>query len=316
MACLVGFIMILFAGLRFEVGTDWAAYAWFYRDTVNNVEIGYAFVNNTFSNLGINYNVFLMFLNTVSILLVYFAFKKNARLLVIAFLIFFSDLYLYFNLSGIRQAIAISITLYSVTYALERKFLKFLLCVILAACFHVTSAVFLLAYFIPRYNFKLKHYLLIVGILVLFSTGVYSLVNVFTGMLAYKIKFYLELQEQVENIQSLFIIGIAKRLIIILLVIFFGQKLLKEERTIYFFNLYLVGMGIYLSTFLISPDIGVRLASYFLIFDVLLASNLIFVNTDFPRRLVILVLLSTMAIYKISTYTQQKPYLYNSIFSK
>jgi hypothetical protein len=317
MACLVGFIMILFAGLRHEVGTDWNAYEWFYNDKTNGVEVGYAFINNTFSDLKINYNIFLLFINGVSITLVYFGLKKNSKLLVISFLIFFSDLYLYFNLSGIRQAVAISITLYSVTYALERKFLKFLFCIIIAACFHVTSAIFLIAYFIPRYNFRLKHYLIMIGALALISTGVYSLVNIFsTGVLAYKIKFYLELQEQVENIQSLFVIGIMKRLIIIFMVLFFGRKLLKEERTIFFFNLYLVGTGLYVSTFLISPDIGVRLASYFLIFDVVLAGNLVFVNTDFPRRLLILFLLSSMAMYKISTYTQQKPYIYKSIFSK
>lgn len=50
----------------------------------------------------------------------------------------------------IRQGIATAICLYSVRYVLDRKFWKFMLCLVIAYQFHQSSMVFFLAYWLVR----------------------------------------------------------------------------------------------------------------------------------------------------------------------
>lgn len=119
--------MLLLVSLRDKVGTDWDAYYEFYRDTTDRIEIGYAFLNNLFSNLALPYNFFLFIINGFSLTLMFFFMKRNSIFLSIGLLIFFSDLFLYYNFSGIRQAIALSITCFSINFAIDRKLFFFIL---------------------------------------------------------------------------------------------------------------------------------------------------------------------------------------------
>lgn len=63
-----------------------------------------------------------------------------------------------------RQALAISILLFSVYYIQKRKFLRFLILVLLATSIHLTSIVFLITYFIYGYKYK-KEYLFVSAII-------------------------------------------------------------------------------------------------------------------------------------------------------
>ena len=124
------FLLLLLVSLRNGVGTDWDAYSSFYKETTDRTEFGYAFVNNLFSNLGFPYYLFLFIINGFSLLLIYLFLRRNSALLTIGLLIYFSDLFLYYNLSGIRQGIAISITCFSINYAIKRNFILFLIFII------------------------------------------------------------------------------------------------------------------------------------------------------------------------------------------
>lgn len=309
----IAIILILFAGLRDKTGTDWFSYTDFYRYGDDNIEPGYILINNIFRNANIHYNIFLVFINIISLVLVYFAFRKHAKLVSIAFLIYYCELYLYFNFSGMRQAIAISITLFSISYAIEKKFLKFVALIFIASTFHLTSLIFLVAYFIPREKMQLHHYVILVLFFLSISSAIYGILNFATGNLGDKLKFYAELDTHSENIQSLFIVGIIKRSLILIMLLIFGKSFFRSENNMYFINLYLFGFGIYLSTYLISPDMGVRLGAYFLIFDTIIVGRLIFANSKILRRLSIIGIFSIIALYKIYTYVQLDTYKYQSI---
>lgn len=310
---IIAFIMVLFASLRDKVGTDWNAYYDFYIYKSDKVEIGYAAINNYFSNLEIPYNFFLLFLNSISLLLIYKSLKKYAVFFVISLLLFYCELYLYLNLSGIRQAMAISIIIYGIKYSIDRKSFKFLLIVLLAATFHITSLIFIIAYFIPFRKFNKKEFILIGGMFAFLSTFIFIMANFLEGDLAHKAKFYLEWQKNDPNIKLNYIVGAIKRTIILALIYLYGKKLLETKNGVYFFNLYLIGYGMYLSTYLTSPDIGTRMSSYFLIFEIFLAGNLILVNQKLTTRLIIVTVFSLQAIYKISTYMINDYYTYHNI---
>ena len=63
------FILILFVGLRdgTSVGTDSPAYYANYLYKFWDVEYGYKFLNEFFSTNDINYNIFLILINTISL---------------------------------------------------------------------------------------------------------------------------------------------------------------------------------------------------------------------------------------------------------
>jgi hypothetical protein len=309
----IGLIMVLLAGMRDRVGTDWDAYFDFYKETTDRVEIGYGFLNNMFSKLSIPYNLFLLFINGFSLCLMVLFMKRHTFFPVLAMLIFYSDLYLYFNLSGIRQALALSITCFSITYALNKQFVKFLLLVLLAACFHSSAIVFLIAYFLPRGDLNLRHLVLFsVGFigLSLFLDSISDLITLYTLKDA---NYYINSQEKAGNLLGLFYVGIIKRLIIIGIILTFGKRIFQHLR--YFFNIYLFGFAIYLCTYMISPDIGVRLSSYFTIFDIILAGNLVYFIESRGLRISLVTIFALMAIYKLFGYMSDQFYQYNSIFN-
>lgn len=305
--------LVLFAAFRDNVGTDWLAYYSFYVDKTDDLEPGYRFFNNFLSSHGVPYYVFLLFLNSLSLFLFFISLKRYAIFFVVSLLLFYCELYLYFNFSGVRQGIAISIVVYSIRFTINRRLFQFLICIFLAIMFHYTSLVFVIAYFIPFRKFSKKEYVFITVMFLFLSTLIFFIANLLDGDLARKAKYYLEWHENDPNIKLNYIIGAVKRSIILAMIYFFGKKVLETRNGIYFFNLYLIGFGMYLSTYLISPDIGTRMSSYFLIYEIFLAGNLIMVNQKLTTRLLIVTIFSFQASYKISTYMSIDWYNYHNI---
>lgn len=309
------FFLFLLAGLRDKVGTDWAAYYTYYQETTDKVEIGYAFLNNSFSNLGLPYNSFLLFVNGISLTLMYFFLRKNSLFMVIAALVFFSDLYLYFNLSGIRQAIATSITCFSISYAIDRKFWKFSSLILLACCFHLSAIIFVIVYYLPKSKLTYSQILFFgLGFLMtlIFLNSIADLITLYTMKAA---DYYVNVQSKEGNLLSLFYVGIFRRLIILGVIAAFGRKMFQEENFQYFFNIYLFGFAIYLSTYMVSPDIGVRMSSYFTIFDIILVGNLIFYTEKMWARILLVTIFSSIAIYKLVGYMNTDFFDYHSIIN-
>ena len=77
-----------------------------------------------------------------------------------------------FMMSIYRQWCAIPILLYSIKYILKKDFLKFLVCVCIAFCFHKTSIVFLMVYFLS--DIKSTKYTLIGSLLLSLFTFAFS----------------------------------------------------------------------------------------------------------------------------------------------
>lgn len=95
---------------------------------------------------------------------------KNVYVYIILFVI---TRYYFCSLNIMRQALAMLIVLYSLKYIANKKFLKYLLCILLAGGFHFTSYIFIPLYFILGKNIKIKKYAffstIIVPILIVIS---------------------------------------------------------------------------------------------------------------------------------------------------
>lgn len=310
------FTMVLFAGLRYQVGTDWDAYFLNYKLFYWETEWGYKYVNLFFSKtLEAPFNLFLLLYNALSLYLVSRYIKALSGYYLVALLIFYSDLFMYYNLSGMRQAMATSFTCFSLIFAVKKQMKLFLFFVIIASFFHVTSIVFLVVYFLPRKSLNVKSLILITFA---FITVVYLFSN-YIGSIDYlskKAEYYTEIQENDQNLPMLFAVGLAKRSIIIFIFLMFYAKLKDIPNLPYYFNIYLIGFIIYASLYMVSPDFGVRFSSYYTIVDTILVGNIIYFVKSRSIKISVLLLFVCLSLYKVNVYASEKTYQYKTILNK
>lgn len=317
-------ILLLTASLRFEVGDDWNSYVGFYtdRDLSGSTEIGYRLINDFFGDLGLPYNLFLLIISSITLFFTYKFIYLNAKFKQLGLLIFFYDIFFYLHLSGIRQAIALSITCIGFNYALKKRFLKYLLVVLLASTFHKSALIALAIYFIPREGFNfysifksIKFYLALCVIILVSYVPFEFFINFFEDVNLKNVFYYLNQHYKSENIVADYYIGIVKRSIVIFFYILYRRYLSSDNLTHYFFNVYLIGFLTFLCLYLSSPDIGTRLSIYFTIFEILIIVNLVYYIPRFKDRFFILITYIAVTTIKLLDYMNRDSYQYHSILT-
>lgn len=307
-------VLILFAGLRDGVGTDWKAYYNFYVRTTQKVELAYSGLNNLFSSFGLPYNAFLVVTNLISVGLIARFLFSHSRFYLLGVLLFYSNLYLYYNFSGMRQSLAIAVTCWSFTYAKNRKIFVFLLLVSLATLFHSSAFIFVFAYFIPRSKMTYSVvFWAIIGFIILYYSldAVSHFLTLYTGNNA---DYYVNVIEKPESLLSLFIIGILVRSVPLIVLYVFRNSIYGSDTMIYMLNIYLFGYALYLTTYVISPDIGVRLSSYFLIYEIAIVGLLLSLLKVKRTKFIIMYVFSLISLYRLYGYSQSSYYDYAFIF--
>lgn len=306
-------VLALFAALRWGVGTDWDAYYNFYKELHYPGEPGYNLVNNIFSSLAVNYSAFLFIVNVTALSLMAIFLLRHSYIPLFAFLIFYSDLFLYLNFSGIRQAISLSIALFAYQYAERRDLTKFVLFVLLAASFHVSALAFSLVYVLPRQRMQ-------VSTIVFLAVGIFAFAQFFDYFVYYidlglgkNMAYYVVDHAKGDNIESDFLVGIIRRSIILFFVALHYHRFKTITSAQYILNIYVIGFIIYLLTYMISADIGVRVSLYFTFFEVIIASNLLYSLNRLPNRVLFATAYLMVCFYKIYGYSSYDTYIYNSI---
>ena len=296
--------MLLLVGLRDGrvVGLDSPAYYEFYLEQLPSVEVGYKYLNYFFSSLGLNYNIFLLFINFIILFNISKFIRLNSYYLILPLFIYFSDFFFYYSFSGIRQSIAMSFTALSIYYIFENKNKLALLLILIGSLFHVTALIFIVAFFVPNARSKISKYakffiVLTVGAIL----GSYIIESI--PYLNSKFMYYSSSQEQLDNTFFNYINGIVKRLIVLISVLLVFRNFFSNNKNFYLYNLYLVGFVVYVASYMISPDFGVRLGSYFIIVDCLLISRYISSANQLVNKIFLFLIFMLVAMYKIYTYT-------------
>lgn len=152
-------ITVFFIGLRYYTGSDWSGYINYFNTVSwdnNNYEFGYKILNLFVKNTVNNY-FFVQFLATLffSFSVFRFYYKYNNQYLFLsiflAISLFFSSLFM----AQIRQSLAIGVLLFGTRFLLDGRWIKYCICVFIAALFHKT-AVFAFVFFlfcvdVPKY---------------------------------------------------------------------------------------------------------------------------------------------------------------------
>lgn len=160
----VAFIIIIQGMRSFSVGVDLKAYEPIFlttsvssfKEIINSHKDEWLFyiLNWLVSLVGGNFRTFL-FLVSISIFVpLALIILKYSKMPYLSLLLFIYLDFFVFTLSGLRQTMAIGVTLISFIYIKKRKIIPFFVLVTIACLFHKSAFVFFLAY--PIYHFRLN----------------------------------------------------------------------------------------------------------------------------------------------------------------
>ncbi len=182
--------LIVVAGLRYRVGTDFGFYynalenyppkLWEYIRKVD--EPGFpiiASIINLFTNDGA---VFIFVTATITIgMILYVTYKYTDTYVFSSLLFIFTGIWSG-SFNGVRQFFAAAIICLGHRFILNKKPWKYLLCVLLAFLFHASAIVMIIPYFISRNKISVKNILILtIGSIVLLNN--YELIFSFIGAL-------------------------------------------------------------------------------------------------------------------------------------
>ena len=153
--------LALTSGLRYETGIDYFAYLNIFEGSQNimefnffasYVEPSYAFLNSLFYSLGFDINIMYLTISLITTAILLNSFKRyiGQKYYLLAVIIYYSVSYFLLDMSGVRQAIALSAFVYSIRFIIERRFWKFFFVIVIAFTFHRSAAILLVVYPISR----------------------------------------------------------------------------------------------------------------------------------------------------------------------
>ncbi len=194
-------IFILFKGLRWDTGTDWAQFYacfedskwsnifsyWRYGFDTETMEFGYVFLNVLGRTLLGHFTLFLLVTNAFILIVLGKLIKEHIPQHHIAVL---AILLLSMEFFPVRQSLSIAIFCFSIPFILERNIKKFIICLLICFTIHRSSLLGIIAYPLINYNYKYKYNVLIYSVIFSLSTILYSafdflhsidLINTLTG---------------------------------------------------------------------------------------------------------------------------------------
>lgn len=273
-------IVVLFIGLRWQTGTDWTNYRDYYLYAympdalTSSFGIGFRIVNQIVRSVGISYSGYLLIYTAIYIGIMTLCFDEDKYEMAGWLMLLFYSSFLIAWMGTARQIMAVAICLYSIRFILSRNWAKFLLCVAIATCFHVTALCFLVAWPAARLRLTLwmtwialvlteAAALLHVGRLMVQAVGNELGIPYLSRMLA----IYANAHSQSAYLAY---VGSPARTALfyatrLLPLLFFTLcfRLFKSERDQLYFKLYLLSVIIFVFFYEVIPMIPLRAGMYF-----------------------------------------------------
>lgn len=269
-------ILISLSSLRWERGTDWESYYFFYYgfDAItmdSYMEPGFNLFTSINKAIAPFYTFQLFMMAILSICCIAVTIYKYSIFPFISLLVWFSMSLA--NLFPVRQTIAVALLVYASKYIINKEKYKFIVILCIAISFHYSALVYSAAYYLFH-----KHYsrycliiMLFIGIVIaiMLESFVSNILYTFGGdFFQERLSYYIETSSD-ENFgsayspQEVLFRGIANRSLLFVIPILFLEK--KRQSDVVFngfFNLYCFAFVLFVLLVPISPVLG-RLATYY-----------------------------------------------------
>jgi|GEM_PF-4840101 len=240
-------MLIFFASIRVNIGTDYEAYLRMYYQMPNNIELGYRLLNLISRKMDMGVNFVFLISSIIIIFNIVKAAKKSETDITLFIFLYFCLYYFSHNYNVLRHGIAASFILVSIVEAKNSNYKNMILNLIFGYLFHrVTLAVapFLL---ISKLKINKLTYIYITLISLLFYFNdfflfIISLINKYfsESIIMYKIDYYQTgffLDYDISKTAFGFPLGFYLKIIIFLLCVITPEvyKNRKYEINIYFY---------------------------------------------------------------------------------
>lgn len=211
------FVLAIFSSIRsYLVGSDSINYTADFRSQLDvsyfyfrpEVEYGYQILKYIILIFTKNY-FWLFFISSLIVLSCYLSFfRKYSKNYFLSIFIFITFGFYTFYFNGLRQGLAMAITVLAIPFLIDNKFLKFSLIILIASLFHKTALIMFLFYFIVNLRVKIEYKVIAVFI---GSLGLSRFVVNYLALVNNKYESYAEVSEKAGGYLTLifyFIIGI------------------------------------------------------------------------------------------------------------
>lgn len=168
---LISFYLIAFAILRSKVvGNDTSTYIELFKSIATNndfpqysnrYEFGYLIYNKICSLVSKKPQTIIIVTGIITTTCYLFFIKRYSKSIILSIFLFIFLRFYDDTLNVLRQCLAICIIFTSYKYLLNRNFIKFIFCIIIAFLFHKTAIIFLLAWWITSIKLNKKNLLLL-----------------------------------------------------------------------------------------------------------------------------------------------------------
>ena len=322
---LLAFLVLTWlAALRVDTGTDYNTYAQIWAQTL---DVSEATVDDVFFQflepLFLATNTLLKTLTDNSV--AFFAFYALLTVYPLhraivhfrinqahGYAVYFCVFYLPYAFNGMRQAVAMSLFLFSLKYILTNRPLPVWLIGIVASGFHLTGFLIPLAYYahrvMERRNWSPRT-VLMVGLPCAAAVGQAGLGGrIFFAAFDYKIETYSELFSEGNTIaNTVFRIMLASILV-------FSARLRPDDRTVcQLLNIYLLGLFIYLGLSEFNV-LATRFNMFFRVLEVILIP-LVIARLQGPKFALIYITTTALLFATLWTVANEPDYQYQSILS-
>lgn len=305
----------LICGLRYKVGSDYFLYEGAYYDLneYNRMEYGIMYLIKFLNFLHLDYSVFLLIISFLTISFVYISLKKYSKTPHQSLFLFICLGYYAMCFNGIRQMLALSICLISIKYLLNRKILKYLICIFCACLCHFTAIIMIPLYFIVNINFdkKILKIFLIISVLLYFAYEplLYCFTHTFKQYMIYYKKTNMTYWEPGLGT---YILGSLRLILAIVIIKYKNMLVEKNSNNNFFINLFLISIPFYAFSF--ENALLSRYTYYFSIYEIFLIPQLLeIIVKDRNRKIMFIIPLLFIVYYIIHLYSFNSMLPYNWI---
>jgi hypothetical protein len=309
-------LLLIFIGTRVDTGPDIEVYKTYYTQSPTlwealthykkyayiPVEPLYLLLNALCKSFGLTFNGFLLFYSSLFIYPIAEMTRKYSLMPLFSIMIYFY--YGYFSgFSVIRQVFAAAIFFYSIQFIINRSLPKYILCILLASCFHISALILFPLYFLANKTYKVNNILLLVGLAVLLrQLGVFNLMSAQVAKLLSFSPLTLLLFQKFLSYSvtsNSFWGSVILEWLGILMFVLFNRKAIEKKTPNFnvFFNIFSLGIIMY-AFFGAFGDFG-RIIIYFKLTYIIVIPAIVSIYDDYRMKFVLITLFCLLVLLRV-----------------
>lgn len=204
--------IIIVSSIRYDVGTDYM-----YRNVpdyqnmvlgkdIENLEPLFKLIMKICIFFSKDYVILFVVTSIITYTLICITIYKNSKNILLSVLVFILGTYFFQSLNLIRQFIGIAIMFYAYRYILDKKYIKWFICLALATMIHTSCIIFIITLFFDKKVFKIQYLVILSVLMLLFGDtllkAVLSILGKSTNLNIKKYQAYILFAERGLNLSS------------------------------------------------------------------------------------------------------------------